>query len=229
MGAVNVASPTFSSLTGTFGLEPLLGKPLAVISDMRVGGRNIQAAMEILLTISGRDRSSVQRKNRTALEVQLPTRFVLVSNELYALPDAASALVSRTIPLKFTRSWMGQEDPGLGARLTTPQELTRILNWALTGLDRLREKGTFTMPAGAEETLTELAGLASPETAWAEECCEFGPAFSASPETLYMNFGAWAGDQQGIQVRPPSANGQGAAVPGVNQWKSKIGSRQGPG
>ena len=92
-GVVNVASPTFSSLTGKFGLETLLGKPLAVISDMRIGGRNAQAAVEILLTISGRDRSSVNRKNKSALEVQLPTRFLLVSNELYALPDAASALV----------------------------------------------------------------------------------------------------------------------------------------
>lgn len=273
MGAMNVTTPTFGSLTGTFGLEPLLGKPLAVISDMRVGGRNIQAAIEILLTISGRDRSTVHRKNRSALEVQLPTRFVLVSNELYALPDAASALVSRTVPLKFTKSWLGKEDRGLGARLTKPEELSRILNWALDGLDRLRKNGKFTMPAGAEETLTELEGLASPETAWAQENCDLGPTYSDKPETLYMNFGAWASDQgiqvipklsvfaknlraahpglvvvrlaadkggnrprvyQGIRVRPPkvSANGEVAAVPGVNQWGSKaprLRSRVGPG
>ena len=217
MGHVNVASPTFSSLTGTFGLEPLLGKPLAVISDMRVGGRNIQAAMEILLTVSGRDRSSVNRKNRSALEAQLPTRFVLVSNELYALPDAASALVSRTIPLKFTKSWLGQEDPGLGARLTTPESLSAILNWALDGLGRLHEKGMFTMPAGAEESLAELAGLASPETAWAEDHAEFGPDYTVSVEALYAHFGAWASEQGTLVIPqlPVFAKNLKAAFPAI--------------
>ena len=35
----NVAGPTLSSLAGDFGLAPLLGKPLAVISDARLNGR----------------------------------------------------------------------------------------------------------------------------------------------------------------------------------------------
>ena len=202
LGVMNVATPTFASLMDRFGLEPLLSKPLGIISDMRVGGRNIQAAIEILLTVSGRDRSSVNRKNKPALEVQLPTRFLLVSNELYALPDAATALVSRTTPLKFSKTWIGKEDKKLASRLTTPESLSAILNWALTGLDRLHEQGEFTVPEDAEETLAELESLASPEKSWALEHCDFGPGCSDPLETLYEPFAFWASNDQGIVAVP---------------------------
>ena len=42
VGRENVAGPTLSSLGGDFGLAPLIGKPLAVISDARLNGRNSQ-------------------------------------------------------------------------------------------------------------------------------------------------------------------------------------------
>jgi len=202
VGAQNVASPTFASLTETFGLAPLIGKPLAIISDARIGGRDIQAAVEKLLTISGRDRLTVNRKYLTSWEGQLPTRLVNVSNELPALRDASAALASRCIPLAVTRSWLGREDLDLAARLTTPRELSRILRWALDGMDRLRKQGRFTMPAGAAETLAALERLASPEKAWAEDHCLFGPGFWERTEYLHGAFVLWAGNEQGMKSTP---------------------------
>ena len=202
LGEQNVASPTFASLTERFGLAPLIGKPLAVISDARVGGRDIQAAAEKLLTISGRDRLSVDRKYKRMWEGQLPTRLIIVSNELFALRDASTALVSRCIPLIYAKSWLNREDTGLGARLTIPRELSRILPWALAGLDRLRKQGKFTMPAGAAETLAALERLASPEKAWAEEHCEFGPGFWERTEYLHGAFELWASNEQRMKNIP---------------------------
>ena len=37
MGRENVATPTLASLQTNFGLAPLIGKPLAIISDARLG------------------------------------------------------------------------------------------------------------------------------------------------------------------------------------------------
>ena len=126
-----------------------------------------------MLTIAARDRSTVNRKNKTAWKVQLPARLPRVATNC---PRCAMSPL-RWCPLHpadVTKSWLGQEDPGLGARLTTPRSLSSILNWALDGLDRLHKKGTFTMPAGADEALAELDSLASPETAWAEDHCSSG-------------------------------------------------------
>ena len=202
LGEQNVASPTFASLTAQFGLAPLIGKPLAIISDARIGGRDIQAAVEKLLTISGRDRLPVDRKYKSIWEGQLPTRLIIVSNELPALRDASTALASRCIPLNFTKSWLNREDTGLGARLTTPRELSRILPWALNGMDRLHKQGKFTMPAGAAETLAALERLASPEKSWAQEHCEFGPGLWERTEYLHGAFELWASNEQRMKNIP---------------------------
>ncbi|WP_152977769.1 hypothetical protein [Bradyrhizobium pachyrhizi] len=44
--SANVAGPTLSSLGGEFGLAPLLGKTLAVISDARFVGKNSNVVVE---------------------------------------------------------------------------------------------------------------------------------------------------------------------------------------
>ncbi len=56
LGRENVAGPTLSSLAQNFGLAPLIGKPLAIISDARLGGRTDgRVVVERLLSITGED------------------------------------------------------------------------------------------------------------------------------------------------------------------------------
>ncbi len=64
IGRPNVAGPTLNSLGGEFGLAPLIGKPLAVISDARFAGRDSSTVIERLLSISGEDTLTVNRKYR---------------------------------------------------------------------------------------------------------------------------------------------------------------------
>lgn len=67
LGDHNVAAPTLSSLTQNFGLAPLVGKPLAAISDARIGTRaDSLVAVERLLSVSGEDPITVDRKYRDA-------------------------------------------------------------------------------------------------------------------------------------------------------------------
>src|SRR5438132_5079127 len=64
VGRDSVVNPTLASLQTTFGLAPLIGKPLAFITDARVGGRSDQAAItERLLSISGEDALTIDRKH----------------------------------------------------------------------------------------------------------------------------------------------------------------------
>ena len=67
VGRNNVVGPTMASLSQNFGLEPLIGKALAIIGDARIGGRTDQAAIaERLLSISGEDTQTIDRKFRPA-------------------------------------------------------------------------------------------------------------------------------------------------------------------
>src|SRR6516164_6204092 len=94
----NVCGPTLSSLGGEFGLAPLLGKSLAIISDARSGGgKNSPAVVERLLSISGEDTLTVNRKYREQWNGKLPARLHIISNELPRLGDASSAIVGRLV------------------------------------------------------------------------------------------------------------------------------------
>ena len=126
VGADNYAGPTLASLGTNFGLSALLGKSVAVVADARVGGRtDAGVVVERLLAITGEDALTVDRKYRERVAVRLPTRFVILSNELPRLADASAALTGRMLVLPFPRSWYGREDPGLFGRLRA--ELPGIL------------------------------------------------------------------------------------------------------
>ena len=57
------SAPTLASLGERFGLAPLIGKPLAIISDARLSGRaDQQIIVERLLSITGEDGQTIDRK-----------------------------------------------------------------------------------------------------------------------------------------------------------------------
>ena len=144
LGRGHVTGPTLASLGTNFGLSPLLGKPLAVISDARLGDTPSHTVVERLLSITGEDMLTVDRKYREPWSGKLPTRFVILSNELPKFRDSSGAIANRLLILQMTNSFLGREDRTLDTRLAI--ELPGILNWALEGLDQLTENGRFTVP-----------------------------------------------------------------------------------
>ncbi len=168
VGEQNLAGPTLGSLTGQFGLGPLYGKSVAVISDARLGGRaDTAVVVERLLSITGEDTQTVDRKHLRQVDVKLGTRIVILSNELPKLSDASGALVNRMILLRFVKSFLGKEDPRLTDKLAG--ELPGILLWALDGLDRLRERGRFVQPPSSAELIQDMAELSSPISAFVRD------------------------------------------------------------
>jgi len=187
LGPFNVAGPTLSSLGGEFGLQPLLNKMLALISDARLYGKgNNSVIVERLLSISGEDPLTVNRKFQSPLTVQLPTRIMMMSNELPDMRDASGALVNRYLVLTLQRSWLGIEDTSLFTRLCI--ELPGILLWALKGLVRLQKRGKFIQPASSTQTIEDLEAITSPITAFIKERCEFKPYATIPVASL---FNAW--------------------------------------
>ena len=192
IGRENVAGPTLSSLATDFGLAPLLGKPLAVISDARMSSRNTSTTVERLLSISGEDTITVNRKYREQWTGQVPCRFLICSNELPRLADAAAAIAGRFVTLQLQRSWLGHEDLSLERELHA--ELSGILNWALEGLRTLDAQGGFTRPQSTEEAYTTLQDLASPVTAFVRDVCVTGVEHEIPVDEMWRAWREWAED-----------------------------------
>jgi putative DNA primase/helicase len=194
IGEANVCNPTLSSLAGNFGLQPLLGKTLAIISDARLSHRtDLAAVTERLLSISGEDGQTVERKHLPAVDSKLPVRFMILTNELPRLTDSSGAIVSRMLVLRFTRSWLGREDIRLTDRLMT--ELPGILLWAIEGWRRLRERGYFVQPESGRPLVNDLENLASPVRAFVRECCVVADGVELRSEDAAVQvrelFGRW--------------------------------------
>lgn len=192
IGNRHVAGPTLASLGTNFGLSTLLGKPLAVISDARLGNGGGCAVVERLLTISGEDTIDVDRKYREPWTGKLPTRFLILTNELPNFGDASGAIAHRFIVLTMTRSWLGHEDSSLLDELTA--ELPGILNWALDGLTKLNHRGRLLEPTSSADAVVSMKDTASPVSAFIRDRCEIRPDVEVQIDALWRAWRAWCDD-----------------------------------
>jgi putative DNA primase/helicase len=191
LGRENVCSPTLASFGTPFGLQPLIAKQLALISDARLGGKaDGLAVTENLLRITGEDQLSIPRKFLLDHTATLTARVMVLSNEAPRFTDGSGALPSRFQVLSGSESFYGHEDPALTSKLLT--ELPGIFNWALEGLDRLLARGHFLQPASGRKLVDVIAKLAAPVQAFLEDECDTnGGVAEVAVATLFSAWCRW--------------------------------------
>lgn len=190
LGRDNVCSPTLSGLATNFGMQPIIDKKVATITDARIGGRtDHHLVVERLLSISGEDNITADRKHKIAWTGKFNARFVILTNEMPRLADASGALANRFIIMRMTKSFLGKEDTRLTEKLL--EERTGILNWAIEGLARLRARGHFVQPASGREIMGDLSELSSPVESFVREVCITGPEHGVACEHLYAAWRLW--------------------------------------
>jgi putative DNA primase/helicase len=224
VGEINTCSPTLASLSDRFGLQPLLDKTLATITDARLSGRtDIAVVTERLLSISGEDAQTIDRKHKPSVTAPLPVRFMILSNELPRLNDASGALVSRLVVLQQKVSWRGREDVNLTNRLLT--ELPGILLWSIEGWRRLKERGHFVTPASSRSALSLLEEMSSPVKAFLNACCELGSDLSVDVDTMFTAWKTWA-DDRGLKplTSPVFGRDLRAACPTIDTARPRLGA-----
>jgi len=221
LGAHNVAAPTLSGLATNFGLSPLIGKPLALVADARLGPRTeSQVVVERLLSISGEDSLTVDRKYRDPWTGRLSTRFLVLTNELPRLTDASGALASRFVLLVLTRSFCGAENPRLTNELLA--ELPAIFMWGLLGLDRLLGRGFFEQPQSSREAVRRLDDLASPIGAFLRARCVVAADARSECDDLWNEWKSWCeSENRHAGTRAVFGRDLQAAVPTVRHVRAR--------
>nr|WP_321253283.1 DUF5906 domain-containing protein [uncultured Ruegeria sp.] len=140
------ASISSTQLQGSFPLQNLIGKTVAILPDVRIDRNTKQGQLaEVLLSVSGEDPQSVQRKFKIDWNGILSVRFLMMSNSVPRLMDHDGVLFSRFIFIEFPNSHFGEEDETLTDRLMRDRAV--ILRWALDGYIRLRRQRQFSTSA----------------------------------------------------------------------------------
>ena len=228
LGDENVSGPTLSDFEKNFGLADLVGKALAVIDDARLDKRTSGPAVERLLTIAGAGKLNIDRKNKDAWSGVLPTRLMILTNELPNLADSSGALMSRMRILPMTKSFVGREDRTLGARLEA--EMPGILNWALEGLALLEEYGDIIQPSTAESMVNIQRRSGSPFGAFLEDCCNVGKKeYEVQKDELRAAWAQWCTDNgYDNDFENDAAFGRKviSSVPGMKESRKRIGGER---
>lgn len=194
VGPENCASPKFSSLTQSFGLEPLIGKRVATVADAHLGrDDNAIGVLDTILQISGEDSVTINRKYEKAIAgVRLGVRFTIGANEPPDLPDTSAAIISRLLMITFQCSFVGKEDLRLSDKLD--RETAGIAAWAIEGLKRLRKHGTFSEPDDGEQLRNDYLRQTAPVQAFLQDKCEIGSTDEhyCPVDELWAAWRAWA-------------------------------------
>lgn len=200
IGTNVVASPTLEKLATQFGEANLVGKRLAVLSDVRWNARATAEAVPSLLAITGEDSRDVARKNRDDWHGKLAVRFMAMGNDAPTFNDASGALASRMIHVRFRTSFSGREDLSLTGRLL--EELPGILNWALEGLATLTARGRFAPPASSKATDEMVQRMSSPVGAFLMDCTTQVMSGEVSVHDLFKAYQAWSLAEEGRSQTP---------------------------
>jgi putative DNA primase/helicase len=218
VGAHNRVSPSLASIGTQFGLQDLIGKRIAMISDARLSGKvDQQPIVENILRITGEDSLSVPRKYLGDWTGKLSSRFVLVSNETPGFTDASAALANRFVLFKFVTSFLGQEDHALTPRLL--RELPGITLWALAGLERLQRRGYLIQPKSSDSLAEEFRETSSPIGEFVQEKCIVDPGAWVDRNLVFSAWREWCKEQGMEHSGTKSRFGKllSAAVPGLGR------------
>lgn len=160
VGLPNAAAIQLLKLTEDNTLSSLIGKSVCLIPDIRATAGKMPEIAEVLLSISGQDSFTIDRKYKDPWSGVLNMLIVTASNEFPTIRDSSGALPSRYLPIMMTESFLGREDRSLQSRLLN--ELPGILKRALDGLENVIAAGRFTEPKVSAEAVEDMAEMASP-------------------------------------------------------------------
>ena len=98
----------------------------------------------VFKTLTGGDLLDAQRKHKPRFRFVNYAKLWFSANELPDTKDKTNAFFKRWDIFEFPNQFKLNCDPNIIDKLTTPNELSGFLNWALEGLTRLLENGKFT-------------------------------------------------------------------------------------
>jgi len=155
IGAENCSSLALRSLTDdSFSLSELFGRMANLAADLSKTDLKETGMVKSLI---GRDTVQAHRKYLRDLNFVNYAKMVFAANELPKIYDTTDGFWTKWVLLEFPYQFVTQEvyndsdkkdmlkimDPDIIEKLTSSDELSGLLNFALDGLDRLLDKKDF--------------------------------------------------------------------------------------
>jgi putative DNA primase/helicase len=139
--------------------------------------------------LTGGDPITAERKFRDFFNFTNYAKLVFSANKVPEVKDESSAFFRRWIIINFPNVFEGKDaDTKKLEKITTPQELSGLLNKALAALKTLLAQGAFSYSKTTEEIREEYTRKSSPVAAFVTDCLIIAPAKWVEKKILYAEF-----------------------------------------
>jgi P4 family phage/plasmid primase-like protien len=190
IGPENISNQSLYDLTANrFSVAELYGKLANISPD--VGADELKRT-GTFKALTGGDWIKAERKNRDPFSYKNYAKLNFACNQLPTSPDNSDAFFRRFMVFEFNNVFNEENaDPNILEKLTTPDELSGLLNWSLEGLQRLMQRGHFKVTKTTEQMRRYYQELASPELAFYNNCIEDNGDGLVTKEQLYFAYSSF--------------------------------------
>ncbi len=193
-GLTNVSSVPLQKLDDNrFASADLYGVLANVCADLDA---SVMQSTSEFKKIVGGDPIHAERKNRDPFTFIPYARLLFSTNEPPPTHDVSQAFFDRWIILPFMQRFRdtASEDRHLIDKLSTPRELSGLLNRALDGLERLRRKGSFTSSETTRRAAVEFRISVDSAAGYLAQCAEFDPKGRTRLADLFSGYRDWCAE-----------------------------------
>lgn len=189
LGLENVSTLALQRLEADkFAVVRLLGKLANVCADLP---SDHLAGTSTFKALTGGDRLTAERKFQGSFEFTPFTRLLFSTNHYPASKDASHAFFRRWLVIPFDAVLDPREKiHNLVVQLTTPGELSGVLNRALAALPGMIHRGGFTQSESTQASLMEFREMTDPLAAWLDRFTVLSPDGMVSRKDLGISYNA---------------------------------------
>ena len=186
LGRDNAVSIPLQDLSRRFTPAQLFGKLADIHSDLPSKALRETGIFKML---TGGDPITAELKYKAKfITFTNYAKLIFSTNKIPVSSDDSDAFFRRWILINFPNKFEGDtDDTLLLKKITTPEELSGIFNWALIGLRRLLVRGNFDHRE-TEKVRDEYQRMASPIYAFTKDRIKVDPEGWISKEDFYNSF-----------------------------------------
>jgi len=195
LGRENISTVSLQDLAeNKFAAAQLVNKMANIYPDLPSKALKHTGMFKVL---TGGDSVMVERKFKDGFTYRNHAKLVFSCNKLPEAQDDTDAFYRRWLFVNFPNQFTGEKaDKNKLKKLTTQEELSGFLNWALEGLKRLREKQCFTDEGSTEEMRKVYIKMSSPIGAFVDEWLVFDPLAYITKEDMYEGLVTYCKENQ---------------------------------
>ncbi|MDE3021715.1 MAG: DNA primase [Pseudomonadota bacterium] len=190
-----VAAVNLDALEG-FRMSVMIGASLIYADEVPRRPINEQ----LLKSLIAGERVQVDRKYRNPLSIHVRGKWLVLGNHLPAITDHSVGFWRRWDIVPFTVTIPERERNPLLAEDIIGKELSGVLNWALKGLIRLKQRGLFDpiLPEAMKAVIQTAKTETNSVLAWVEDGeIRLGSTMDVPKDRVFQHYRAW-GERNGL-------------------------------